>query len=148
MSAPEPGSARGQEEPLDEWQVIDQVLTYLSQLDAEPSSDEAKEVLPLLEALRRATEIVKGRPHMVAMAEHERRELSAKAQAIKQESRRKSQDLEHLRAKNEVLKQEAHRGRQALDDALRRQAQLQEQIELARQPEAVAARRTGASQQT
>ncbi|CAL1139551.1 unnamed protein product [Cladocopium goreaui] len=83
---------------IDEWQVIDQVLGYLSQYNGHPDGNDAEEVpsvpcavrvascssngsqvLPLIDALRRAIAIVQGRPQMVQMAEDERRQLSSKA---------------------------------------------------------------------
>eukprot|EP00930_Biecheleria_cincta_P030852 TRINITY_DN21385_c0_g1_i1.p2 TRINITY_DN21385_c0_g1~~TRINITY_DN21385_c0_g1_i1.p2 ORF type:complete len:162 (+),score=50.60 TRINITY_DN21385_c0_g1_i1:37-486(+) len=141
----EPEGGAGQD-GLDEWHVIDQVLTYLSSFEPEPGSQEAEEVLPLLDALRRATAIVQGRPQMVAMAEQERREIAAQVQATVHEWRRKSQELEQLRSDNEVLKGEAERGRQALEEALKRQAQLKEEIERAKQPDAIARRQAERSQ--
>ncbi|CAE8674200.1 unnamed protein product, partial [Polarella glacialis] len=104
----------------DEWQVIDQVLTYLSNFEIDQHT-QVDEVLPLLDALRRATAIVQGRPQMVALAEQERRELSSQVQSALQDWRSKSQDLEGLRRENETLEAEAQNGRSALDEATRRQ---------------------------
>eukprot|EP00913_Durusdinium_trenchii_P013731 g12892.t1 len=46
---------------VDEWQVIDQVLGHLSQYNGSPDGNDAEEVLPLIDALRRAIAIVQGR---------------------------------------------------------------------------------------
>lgn len=117
---------------IDEWQVIDQVLGYLSQYNGHPDGNDAEEVLPLIDALRRAIAIVQGRPQMVQMAEDERRQLSSKVQTTLHEWRRRSQELEQLQTENKVLKSELARGRQAVHEVLHRQAELQQRVETMR----------------
>ena len=67
-----------------------EVLGFLSQYDGSADGD-AEEVLPLIDALRRAIAIVQGRPQMVQMAEEERKQLTSQAQATLHEWRRRSQ---------------------------------------------------------
>eukprot|EP00434_Breviolum_minutum_P021248 symbB.v1.2.018744.t1/scaffold1508.1/size114708/3 len=142
----EPGT-----DDIDEWQVIDQVLGYLSQYNGNPDGNDAEEapytntigvdgagggmvlqVLPMIDALRRAIAIVQGRPQMVQMAEEERRQLSSKVHSTLHEWRRRSQELEQLQTENKVLKSELARGRQAVDEVLHRQAELQQRVETMR----------------
>eukprot|EP00933_Yihiella_yeosuensis_P056258 TRINITY_DN55347_c0_g1_i1.p1 TRINITY_DN55347_c0_g1~~TRINITY_DN55347_c0_g1_i1.p1 ORF type:complete len:174 (+),score=51.42 TRINITY_DN55347_c0_g1_i1:50-571(+) len=121
-----------EQDPIpDEWLVIDQVLSYLADFNVQ-EGDNPEEVLPLLDALRRATAIVQGRPQMVALAEQERRDLSLQVRAALNEFQGKSQELEQLRYQNKVLQGEAESGRTALDEALRRQESLQQELQKAR----------------
>ena len=76
------------------------MLGYLSQYDGH--ADDGEEVLPLIDALRRAIAIVQGRPQMVQMAEEERKQLTAQAQQTLHEWRRRSQELEQVQAENKA----------------------------------------------
>ncbi|CAE7944362.1 TPK5 [Symbiodinium necroappetens] len=114
--------------PTDEWKIIDQVLSFLAQYNGSPDGRDAEEVMSYIDALRRAISIIQGRPELAALAEEERRNLAAQAQAALHEWRRRSQELEHVRGENKVLQAELLRGRQALAEVLNKQAELQRSV--------------------
>ncbi|CAE7591758.1 TPK5 [Symbiodinium natans] len=126
-----PGGELGPEPQVDEWQVIDQVLSFLAQYDGSsegPEGCDADEVMPYIDALRRAISIVQGRPELAALAEEERRSMAAQAQDALHEWRRRSQELEQVRGENKVLQAELAQGRQALEEVLNKQAELQSSV--------------------